>query len=129
MNKPIRIYGRLRKIGDDYYEAEYKDYRPDGTVFGYGFEDFSGERLEAQTKKYEVHVYNGKTMHGAVREGWRMTDIVGNVMRVSVKTNGLTAARILHKNKDVARVQRVRDRKSTRLNSSHPTTSRMPSSA
>lgn len=37
-----------------------------------------------------------------------MTDIVGNVMRVSVKTNGLTAARILHKNKDVARVQRVR---------------------
>lgn len=21
MNKPIRIYGRLRKIGDDYYEA------------------------------------------------------------------------------------------------------------
>ena len=32
MNKPIRIYGRLRKIGDDYYEAEYKDYRPDGTV-------------------------------------------------------------------------------------------------
>ena len=108
MNKPIRIYGRLRKIGDDYYEAEYKDYRPDGTVFGYGFEDFSGERLKAQTKKYEVHVYNGKTMHGAVREGWRMTDIVGNVMRVSVKTNGLTAARILHKNKDVARVQRVR---------------------
>ena len=48
MNKPIRIYGRLRKIGDDYYEAEYKDYRPDGTVFGYGFEDFSGERLEVQ---------------------------------------------------------------------------------
>ena len=40
MNKPIRIYGRLRKIGDDYYEAEYKDYRPDGTVFGYGFEMF-----------------------------------------------------------------------------------------
>lgn len=65
MNKPIRIYGRLRKIGDDYYEAEYKDYRPDGTVFGYGYEDFSGERLEAQTKKYEVHVYNGKTMHGS----------------------------------------------------------------
>lgn len=108
MNKPIRIYTRLRKIGDDYYEAEYKDYRPDGTVSGYGCEDFSGERLDAQTKKYEVHVYNGKTMHGAVREGWRMTDIVGNVMRVSVKTNGLTAARILHKNKDVARVQRVR---------------------
>ena len=44
MNKPIRIYGRLRKIGDDYYEAEYKDYRPDGTVFGYGFEDFSRPR-------------------------------------------------------------------------------------
>lgn len=34
MNKPIRIYGKLRKIGDDYYEAEYKDYRPDGTVSG-----------------------------------------------------------------------------------------------
>lgn len=107
MNKPIRIYTRLRKIGDDYYEAEYKDYRPDGTVSGYGFEDFSGERLDAQTKKYEVHVYNGKTMRGT-REGWRMTDIVGDVMRVSAKTNGLTAARILYKNKDVARVQRVR---------------------
>ncbi len=108
MNKPIRIYTRLRKIGDDYYEAEYKDYRPDGTVSGYGFEDFSGERLEAQTKKYEVHVYNGKTMHGT-REGWRMTDIVGDVMRVSAKTSGLTAARILYKNRmDVARVQRVR---------------------
>lgn len=86
---------------------EYKDYRPDGTVSGYGYEDFSGERLEAQTKKYDVHVYNGKTMH-KTREGWRMTDIVGNVMRVYAKTNGLTAARILHKNKDVARVQRVR---------------------
>lgn len=91
MNKPIRIYTRLRKIGDDYYEAEYKDYRPDGTVSGYGFEDFSGERLEVQTKKYEVHVYNGKTMHGAVREGWRMTDIVGNVMTTFCKMNMLQA--------------------------------------
>lgn len=105
MNKPIRIYTRLRKIGDDYYEAEYKDYRPDGSVSGYGCEDFSGERLETQTKKYEVHVYNGKTMHGT-REGWRMTDTLGNLLRVSAKTSGLTAARTIYKN--VARVQRIR---------------------
>lgn len=53
MNKPIRIYGRLRKIGDDYYEAEYKDYRPDGTVFGYGFEDFpaNGSKLRPRSMR------------------------------------------------------------------------------
>ena len=35
----------------------------------------------------------------------------------------------LHRDSDSVRVANLQDRKSTRLNSSHPTTSRMPSSA
>ena len=59
--KLIRIYLSIKKIGEDYFEASYKDFYPDGTVAAYGCEDFSGERLKNQTKKYEVRVYNGKT--------------------------------------------------------------------
>lgn len=104
--KLIRIYLSIKKIGEDYFEAKYKDFYPDGTVAAYGCEDFSGERLKNQTKKYEVRVYNGKTMHGAAHDGWRMTDTVGNIMRVSAKTSGLAAAKILYKN--AGRVQRIR---------------------
>ena len=97
----IRIYLSVRKIADDYYEAKYKDYLPDGTQVGFGYEDFSGERLREQTKKYAVYTYNGRVMHGT-REGWRMTDCSGTI-RVSKKNSGLAAAKIQYK--DVARVR------------------------
>lgn len=48
--KLIRIYLSIKKIGEDYFEAKYKDFYPDGTIAAYGCEDFSGERLKNQTK-------------------------------------------------------------------------------
>ena len=103
--KLIRIYLSIKKIGEDYFEARYKDFYPDGTVAAYGCEDFSGERLRSQTKRYEVRVYNGQIMHGARYEGRKMTSFANDI-RVSAKSSGLAAAKILYKN--AARVQRIR---------------------
>ena len=102
--KITRIYLGVKKIGDNYFEAKYKDFYPDGTVAGYGYEDFSEERIKAYTKQYKVRVYNGKTMHGARHDGWRMTDVAGSI-RVSANASGLAAAKMIYTN--TARVQRI----------------------
>lgn len=103
--KKIRIYLNVRRLAENYYEAQYREYNADGTLCGGGYEDFSKERLESQTKYYEVRTFTGKVMHGARHEGWRMTAISGWI-RVSAKTSGLTAAKMAFK--DVARVERIR---------------------
>ena len=43
-------------------------------------------------------------MHGVRHDGWRMTDNVGTI-RISHKSSGLAAAKLLYKN--VARVQKL----------------------
>ena len=103
--KKIRIYLKVRRLAEDYYEAQYREYNADGTLCGGGYEDFSKERLKSQTKYYEVRTFTGKVMHGTRNEGWRMTAISGWI-RVSAKTSGLTAAKMAFKN--VARVERIR---------------------
>lgn len=103
--KKARIYLNVRKLAENYFEAHYREYYPDGTLCGGGYEDFSEERLKSQTKRYRVRTYSGKVMHGARHEGWRMTDIAGFIC-VSAGTSGLTAAKIAFEN--VARVERLR---------------------
>ena len=82
-----RIYTKVTKIGDDYYEAEYKEIDYTGRQTGYGVEDFSGNRLRTATKLYEVYQHNGRIN----KAGGRMTDYVGTV-RVSKNASGLKAA-------------------------------------
>ena len=70
-------------------------------------------------------------MTGTAVEGWENTARFNNVVVGLVKTcemhpdsDHLHVCMV-----DVGQEQLLQDRKSTRLNSSHPTTSRMPSSA
>ena len=100
--KKTRIYTSVKKIGNDYYEAKYEEYT-DNELTCVGTEDFSKERLKNATKKFDVFCYNGKTMHGAYREGYRMTDCVGT-MRISKSSSKITAARIKYGAENVARV-------------------------
>ena len=102
--KTMRIYTSVKKIRNDYYEAEYQEYTDD-ILTGAGTEDFSGERLRTATKKFDVYCYNGKTMHGAYREGYRMTDCVGT-LRISKGGSKIAAARIMYGAENVARVGR-----------------------
>lgn len=96
-----KVYDNVKKIGIDYYEVPYTGYGADGTLVCIGTEDFSKERLRSQTKVFSVFCYNGKTMHGAYREGYRMTECVGT-LRVSSNAPKLTVAKRLYEN--VARV-------------------------
>lgn len=102
--KTTRIYGKVTKLHDDYYEVEYEEYTDDIPT-GAGTEDFINERLRDQTKKFDVYCYNGKTMKGAYRDGYRMTDCVGT-MRISKNSSKITAARIKYGAENVARVGR-----------------------
>lgn len=92
-----RVYGKKTKISDNYYELAYTEYRADGTIKCKGTEDFTKERLHSQTKTFDVYCYNGKTMHGVIREGYRMTDCVGT-LRVSNNAPKLTVAKRLYEN-------------------------------
>ena len=80
-----RIYKSVKKIGADYYEAEYIEYDENGRIKGAGYEDFSKERLRAQMKVWRVRTYTGKVMHGAYREGWRMTEVNSELIRLSAR--------------------------------------------
>lgn len=99
----FRVYTKYKKIGDNYYEATYKEYTKDGRLVAKGSEDFSGERLLAPTKQYKVYCYNGRVMHGTAHEGWRMTDCKGTIM-MSNNAVAIKVAKILYKN--VSRVVR-----------------------
>lgn len=50
MPKTYRVYTNVKKIGEDYYEASYKEYTGN-KLTGYGTEDFSKERLKTATKR------------------------------------------------------------------------------
>ncbi len=97
-----RIYTRVKKIGDDYYEAAYKEYSPENELVSAGTEDFSSRRLATATKCYVVMVYNGRINSA----GGRMTDCVGEKIRMSRNAVAIRVARMLYKNRDVARVER-----------------------
>ena len=105
MMTTYRIYTNVKKIGVDYYEATYTEYREDGSVCGAGTEDFSGARLRKATKVYNVYKHNGKVMHGAYREGYKMTDCVGTV-RMSAGAVATRAAKTVYGD-DVVRVSRT----------------------
>ena len=62
-----------------------------------------------------------KAIAGVLEQGYRTGDIMQPNMR-QVSTSEMGAA-------IVSELERLADRKSTRLNSSHPSRSRMPSSA
>lgn len=103
--KTYRIYSDIKKIGDDYYEAKYTEYFEDGTVHCVGTEDFSGERLRKGTKKYKVYKHDGRVMHGAYREGYKMTENVGSV-RMSINAVAIKAAKMIY-GADVARIEKT----------------------
>ena len=95
----FRIYTKVKKIADDYYEVSYKEYNADERLVGTGTEDFSGARLKTATKQYAVFVYNGRIN----RADGKMTDHVATI-RMSKNTVAIQAARMLYEN--VARVER-----------------------
>ena len=94
----IRIYGKITKLHEDYYEVAYKEYT-DGRLTGSGTEDFSKERLATATKKFDVYCYNGRVN----RAGGRMTDCEGTI-RTSSNASNIGAARIVYGADKVARV-------------------------
>lgn len=78
----FKVYGKIKKISQDYFEVTYTEYYANGKIKCISTEDFSSERLLEQTKTFKVYCYNGKIMNGAYRGGYRMTDCVGT-LRVS----------------------------------------------
>lgn len=98
MEKTYRLYTNVKKIGDDYYEAAYKELTYGGRIVGAGTEDFSRERLYSATRIYSVYAYNGRTN----KAGGKMTDCVGDI-RISKSACAIKAARSLYSN--VARVR------------------------
>lgn len=105
-----RVYGNPKKIGIvpmgaismDYYEVPYTEYRADGTIVCIGTEDFSSESLRKCTKRFDVYCYNGKTLHGAYREGYKRTEWVGS-LRTSKNACKIAVARMVYGD-NVARV-------------------------
>ena len=96
----FRVYSKVKKIGEDYFEVTYKEYTDDGKFVCTGTEDFSGTRLKTATKKYLVFTHNGREN----RAGGKMTDCVG-VIRMSRNAVAIKTARMLYGN--VARVERI----------------------
>jgi len=98
MEKTYRLYTSVKKIGDDYYEAKYKELTYSGELVSAGTEDFSRARLYSATRIYSVCAYNGRTN----KAGGKMTDCVGSI-RISKSACAIKAARSLYNN--VARVK------------------------
>ena len=97
--KRFRIYGKATKIGDGYWEVEYKDIDENGQTINEGTEDFSSERLKT-IKRYEVRAFEGrKNINGG-----KMTYPLAN-MKISQKDSPSKAAKALYGDK-VARVVR-----------------------
>lgn len=93
MEKTYRLYTNVKKIGDDYYEAKYKELTYNGRLISIGIEDFSRERLYSATKIYSVYAYNGRIN----KAGGKMTDCVGDI-RISKTACAVKAARSLYEN-------------------------------
>lgn len=55
----MRIYGKANKIGDGYWEIEYKDIDENGQTVNEGTEDFSSERMR-NISTYEVRGFEGR---------------------------------------------------------------------
>ena len=55
----MRVYGKATKIGDGYWEIEYKDIDETGRVICEGTEDFSSERMRS-INTYEVREFSGR---------------------------------------------------------------------
>ena len=55
----MRIYGKATKIGDGYWEIEYKDIDENGRVINEGTEDFSSERMR-NINTYEIRGFQGR---------------------------------------------------------------------
>lgn len=107
MPKYFRIYTSVKKIGDDYYEAEFEEYSDDGELHYTGIEDFCKQLLQSKTAIYGVYKYSGQVMHGAYREGYKMTECVGyiRISKSALKIKcGLLAARIKYGD-DVVRIR------------------------
>lgn len=92
-----KVYGNAKKIGNDYYEVPYTEYYADGTIKCESTEDFSRERLHKGTKRFDVYCYNGETLHGAYREGYKRTECVGT-LRVSKNACKIAVARMIYGN-------------------------------
>ena len=56
----MRIYGKLNKISEGYFEVPYKEYRPDGSLKATGSEDFTADRLHSQTHYYSIRTWDGQ---------------------------------------------------------------------
>jgi hypothetical protein len=55
----MKIYGKRKHLGFGYWEIEYKEFRPDGTLKQTGTEDFTAERWAKQVHSYSVHTWDG----------------------------------------------------------------------
>ena len=56
----MRIYGKRKEIAPNYYEVEYKEIRPDGTLKQTGTEDFTRERLKSATDWRNIYTWDGQ---------------------------------------------------------------------
>ena len=97
--KTYKVYGTPNKIGDDYYEVNYTEYRG-MTPIGHGTEDFSFRRWISGVRHYRIQTYNGRFN----KAGGRMTDTEVNRLHISKSANGyaIKHARMMYDN--VARI-------------------------
>lgn len=97
--KTYRVYGVPHKIGVDYYEVGYKEYRG-MTEIRCGTEDFSLKRWISTINHYRIKVYNGRFN----KAGERMTDTANRRLNISKGAKGyaIKHARMMYDN--VARV-------------------------
>ena len=70
----MKIYGKRKHIGFGYFEVEYKEYRPDGTLKQTGTEDFTSTRWNKQTHTRFVYTWDGQRRNNG---GCRWFDFVG----------------------------------------------------
>ena len=96
--KTYRVYTNVKKIGEDYYEAEYKEYIGN-ELHCIGTEDFSKQRLHSATMSFDVYKHSGRIN----RAGGKMTECVGTI-RTSRNACKIAVARMMYG--DVARVSR-----------------------
>jgi len=56
----MKIYGKRKHLGFGYFEVEYREYRPDGTLKATGTEDFTSERWNKQAHMRFVYTWDGE---------------------------------------------------------------------
>lgn len=98
MKETYRVYTSVKKIGENYYEATYKEYTGNKQT-GFGKEDFSKERLKTATKVFDVFEHNGRVN----KSGGKMTDCCGTI-RTSKNACKIKVAKMIY-GKNVARVE------------------------